>query len=63
MTTKKGLDWVNLDRHLTDEEKDQLLVDWIDYQHDHEDGKQDHDRLYDMAQRFMVVLQEDFCRD
>tara|TARA_Y100000592_G_C5308506_1_gene238910 strand:- start:401 stop:589 length:189 start_codon:yes stop_codon:yes gene_type:complete len=62
MTTKK-LDWVNLDRHLTDEEKDQLLVDWIDYQHDYEDGKQDHDRLYDMAQRFMVVLQEDFCRD
>jgi len=50
-------------RHLTSEEKDQLLNDWVDYQLQVQDGKQDHDQLMGIANRFMVVLQEDFCRD
>jgi hypothetical protein len=51
------------DRHLTSEEKDQLLLDWVDYQSEAREGKQDHDRLMEITNRFMVVLQEDFCRD
>ena len=59
MTTKKT-DWANLDRYLTYEEKNQLLIDWSDYLRAviADPKKADHDKLLEITKRMELVLSE-----